>query len=141
MKSVITWILLLAFGCFSQPPEQEREVVKQQTDVSLPDLIVAGAVLINAEMGEFKVIVKNIGKGQAASCQLRLTIMDQHGKQLLKTTYAEQSAIGPNETDALIISAQMSLPTLKYILETDATNKVREANERNNVHEGEIGRY
>jgi hypothetical protein len=143
MKALIASVLLLLAGGGFHPPRTRaaRQGPKPQTQAILPDLMVTSVVLINAEKGEFKVTVKNRGKGGAAVCQLRLTIIERHGKQVLKIASAEQPPIKPHVTAVLIISAQMSLSTLKYLITTDAANEIPETNERNNTYEGDIERY
>jgi hypothetical protein len=143
MKALIASVLLLLAcdGFHPQLARGARQRPKQQTQAALPDLLVTSVILINAERGEFKVTVKNRGKGGAAACQLRLTIIERHGKQVLKIASAVQPPIKPHVTAAFIISAQISLSTLKYLITTDAANEIQETNERNNTYEGDIERY
>ena len=141
MRPVIVITLLLTFAAIHQPQAQARNVAKQRNSTALPDLVVTAAVLINVGKGEFKVTVKNKGKGHAPDCQLRLTIMDRYGKQILKITDIEQPPLKANESATLNISAQISLASLKYIFVTDVMNHVREANDGNNSYRGEVGKY
>lgn len=139
MRPVIVITLLLTFAAIHHPQPQARSVAKQRNSTTLPDLVVTGAVLINVEKGEFRVTVKNRGKGPAPDCQLRLTIMDRYGKQILKITDVEQPPLKANESATLNISAQIALASLKYIFVTDAMNHVPEANDKNNSYRGEVG--
>lgn len=138
MRPVILITLLLSFVAIYQP--LALNMAKQRNSTALPDLVVTDAVLINAQKGEFKVTVRNKGKGHAPDCQLRLTIMDRYGKQILKITDVEQPPLKANESATLSISAQIALPGLKYMLVTDAMNHVHEANDGNNSYRGEVGK-
>lgn len=140
MKALKAACLLIALS-LAQEPHVSACVERGFHQAALPDLVVTGAFLINAEKGEFNVAVRNGGKMEAARCQLRLTIMDQYGEQILKITYAEQPPIRPDETQMLSISARISLSGQRYIIATDAMNAVRESSEHNNLYKGEVSAY
>jgi hypothetical protein len=140
MKALCAACLLIVLGPTGRPyaSVQIERRIKQAT---LPDLVVTGAVLVNAEKGEFNVVVRNRGLGGAARCHLRLTITDQYGKQILKIAYIEQPAIRPEQTLRLSIRAQISLSGQRYIIATDALDAVRESSERNNLYKGKVSKY
>jgi hypothetical protein len=141
MKLLIVATLLLASGVIDHQQPQPRKVAKQRGSMARPDLVVQSVALINAEQGEFVVAVRNRGKGQAANCYLRLTILDSEGKQILKITDVRQPPLKANESANLNIRAQISLSSLRYILATDAMNQILETNDRNNSFNGDIEKY
>lgn len=140
MKALKAACLLIALS-LAPKPYVPAHVGRVSNQAALPDLVVSGAFLVNAEKGEFNVTVRNRGKIEAARCQLRLTIMDQYGEQILKIAYVEQPPIRPDETRRLSISARISLSGQRYIIATDAMNAVRESSEHNNLYKGEVSRY
>lgn len=132
--------LMMALGVICPwPSKVQAESLTEQA--SLPDLAVASVVLINAERGEFHVVVENRGKGSAAKCQLRLAVIDKSGKQVLKIVYMEQPALRPNQRVRLDIGAQISLSGQRYIIVTDALNTILESSEHNNLYKGDVSRY
>ncbi len=142
---VLSMILLaVSFTCQGLAFAQEARIMNHKTvgssSRSLPDLRVRGVQMGDPTIGGFKVIVQNIGKAKASSCQLRLWIKDQNGKTAVLVE-VNQPPLEAGGFASVKIPGEKPLGAYwKYEIMTDSSSKVVESNEGNNIWVSNTGK-
>ena len=148
MKSKLTLLtmVLLAVSLTRQPlalagyEGMTNRWMVAESPRGLPDLRVRGVKMGDPTLGEFSVLLQNIGTAKAAACRLRLSLRDKSG-QVTSIVEVDQPPIEPKGFAKLKVSTDKGLAAYqKYEITTDYSNTVAESDERNNTWSGNTGK-
>jgi hypothetical protein len=144
--STILTMVLLAASLTQQPlafagaEGMTNHRVVAESLRGLPDLRVRGVTMGDPTLGEFSVLLQNIGAAKAPACRLRLSLKDKSG-QVTSIVEVDQPPIEPKGFAKLKVSTDKGLAAYqKYEITTDYSNTVAESDERNNTWSGNTGK-